>query len=122
MIIVIPGIPPNVNHYVKHTRSGRHYITGEATQFKRSIAFLAAGKSVDSKTYDVRISVTLGYKQRGDVDNFAKVVLDGLVDAGVIESDAFIFKLTITKSRARKWEKEFQGGSTEIEVGEFKHV
>jgi hypothetical protein len=49
--------------------------------------------------YSVEIEIQLGPKQKGDVDNFPKVVLDGLVIAGVIHSDAAVDCLTIKKSR-----------------------
>ena len=45
------------------------------------------------------IAITLPPKARGDVDNFPKVVLDGLVRAGVIRSDASITCLAVNKER-----------------------
>lgn len=79
----VPLVPPSVNHYVKHTRTGRSYVTAEATAFKQAVAVYACGGSVTAKTFSVRIAVRLPKKARGDVDNFPKLVLDGLADAGV---------------------------------------
>ena len=97
----IPGIPPSVNHYVKHTRSGRHYKTPRAEAFSQRVALAAGplrGKKINAK--QVEILVTLGHKQRGDIDNFPKLVLDSLVRCGVIETDASICRLVIEKNRA----------------------
>jgi crossover junction endodeoxyribonuclease RusA len=108
MKITIPGVPPSVNSYVRHSR-GRHYKTSAATKFQSDIAILAAGRVVNADEYWVTIEVTLGPKQRGDVDNFPKVCLDGLVKAGVIRTDAAIVELIVRKCRGAQ-------GSTEIWV------
>jgi Holliday junction resolvase RusA-like endonuclease len=79
----VPLVPPSVNHYVKHTRTGRSYVTAEATAFKAAIAVYSRGMALSAKTFSVGIAVVLPKKARGDVDNFPKLVLDGLADAGV---------------------------------------
>ena len=103
LYLEIPGIPPSVNSYVRHSK-GRHYKTDEASRFQRDIAILAAGKKVEAESYAVLIHVFLGPKQKGDLDNFAKVILDGLVIAGVIHSDAAVVRLLLSKSRAARGE------------------
>ena len=110
MKFTVPLVPPSVNHYVKHTRSGRHYVTAEARAFKDSIAIFAAGQTVAAKEYGVEIAVFLGKGDRIDIDNIPKCCLDGLKDAGVIHSDAAITKLTLEKGR------DWQNPRTEIEV------
>jgi Holliday junction resolvase RusA-like endonuclease len=96
----MPGIPPSVNHYKKpNFKTGRTYLTNEATHFYHDLAVLASGQRIRAKAYRVEIEVFLGFKERGDVDNFAKVVLDGLVHAGVIHSDAAVEQLYMTKQR-----------------------
>lgn len=99
-IIVVPGIPPSVNHYVKHTRGGRHYVSKEAKLFKHAIAVMAHGR-VEAERYEVTIDLYLGHGDRGDIDNFLKVPLDGLTEAGVIHSDAAVDRLLIEKHRDR---------------------
>jgi crossover junction endodeoxyribonuclease RusA len=81
-----------VNHYVKHTRTGRHYVTAEAKAYKSAIAIFARGRSVAHRkaVYSLEVVVYLGFNQRGDGDNFFKVIADGLKDAGVIHSDAAV--------------------------------
>lgn len=95
----VPLVPPTVNHYVKHTRSGRHYVTQEATEFKKALAIFANGARLEGKSYSVGIGIYLAAKQKGDVDNFGKCVLDGLKDSGVIDSDAKVQSLQIAKFR-----------------------
>jgi Holliday junction resolvase RusA-like endonuclease len=96
--------PPSGNHYkapcVYRDRNGypRHgyKLTPEAKAYKDAVALFAKGRTVipaypfSTKTaYDVRMTVVLGPKQRGDEDNFHKVGLDALQHAGVIHSDAY---------------------------------
>jgi crossover junction endodeoxyribonuclease RusA len=88
--LTIPDIPPTVNHYVKHTRDGRHYQTTEGKEFKQLIAIISAGRDVRAKRYELEVTVYLGHGQRGDGDNFWKCLADGLVKAGVIHSDAAV--------------------------------
>ena len=119
LYIKVPLIPPSVNHYIKHTRSGRHYKTGEAQAFKDEIALAVKGRYVESIYLSVIISVTLGTGERGDVDNFPKLVLDALADCGVfrnskgiIVSDAHVVRLEVTKNDRARPDK----GYTEVWV------
>ena len=108
--IVVPMIPPSVNHYVVHTRAGQHFKTKEAESFAQAIA-LAAGE-YRWKRYEAKqlsVFVVLGKGQKGDLDNFLKVPIDSLVRCGVIRSDATIERITITKQRG-------PAPRTEIEV------
>lgn len=98
--ISIPLIPPSVNHY-KRTSGGRYFVTKEAVAFMDAIALLRRGQSITAKFYTVAADIFLGFGKRGDVDNFAKCILDGLVKAGVIHSDAAVEELTLRKHRDR---------------------
>jgi crossover junction endodeoxyribonuclease RusA len=109
----VPLVPPSVNHYVKHTRDGRHYVTNEAKSFKSAVRLFSRGRVVTAKKYEVEFTVYLGFKQRGDTDNFAKMVLDSLKDAGVIHSDAAVKRCIASVDRDRK------NPRTEIKVKEF---
>ncbi|HEX3156774.1 MAG TPA: RusA family crossover junction endodeoxyribonuclease [Candidatus Angelobacter sp.] len=112
----VPLVPPSVNHYVKHTRSGRHYVTKEAKAFKAATGIFARGKHVSSSWYEVEIAIFLAKGQRGDGDNFGKCVLDSLVAAGVIHSDAAVKKVSITKDR------DWENPRTEITVKAIQEV
>jgi Holliday junction resolvase RusA-like endonuclease len=101
--ITVPGTPVSVNHYKKPRRYGRgYYVTKEAEAFKQAIVAAVAGRSLSAKAFAVEVAFHLGNGQRGDVDNFAKCVLDGLVLAGAIHSDAAVTDLRLTKARDRE--------------------
>lgn len=95
----VPLVPPSVNHYVKHTHSGGHYVTKEAKAFKAAIPICAKQRQVRHKAYAIEIYVMLGYAQKLDIDNAAKVILDGLVEGGQIHSDAAVTGLFLHKRR-----------------------
>ena len=96
----VPLVPPTVNHYVKHTRKGAHYLTDEAKAFKDAVAIYARGKSIDddAKRVQVAISIYLGKGMKGDIDNYPKCVLDGLKGC-VLKSDAMVKCLVVTLER-----------------------
>lgn len=89
----VPLVPPSVNHYVKHTRDGRHYVTKEAKAFKEAVwACSPRGRRKFKRTqeYFADLWIFLGKGQRLDADNGPKCVFDGLKEAGLIHSDAKI--------------------------------
>jgi Holliday junction resolvase RusA-like endonuclease len=97
----VPATPPSVNHYMVHTRRGLHFRTPEARAFEEHVAVRAGGlrgKKVEATEVD--IILWLGPKQKLDVDNAPKSLLDSLVRAEVIRSDASITRLLVEKHRA----------------------
>jgi Holliday junction resolvase RusA-like endonuclease len=99
---IVPLVPPSVNHYKVRFRNGNTVVTAEALAFKQAIALYARGGSVCAKTFVVRIKVVLPKKARGDVDNFPKLCMDGMADAGVFRdlkgkrvSDARVRRLVV---------------------------
>jgi crossover junction endodeoxyribonuclease RusA len=119
LYIKVPLIPPSVNHYAKHTRSGKHYVTGEAQAFKDEIALAVKGRYVESIYLSVNMTVTLGKCQKGDVDNFPKLVLDGLAACGAFRdekgkrvSDAQVRHLEVSVNNRERPDK----GYTEVWV------
>jgi crossover junction endodeoxyribonuclease RusA len=94
--------PRTVNHYVKHSRSGRHYKTKLATAFEDFGALFVKGQYLQAKAYHVRIEIYLGKGSKGDLDNFAKQPLDLLTKCGVISSDAKVTELYMEKHRDAK--------------------
>jgi len=98
----VPLVPPSVNHYKKPRGRGHgYYVTAEAEAFKRAVALCARGQSVSAKTYELEARVYLGHKQRGDGDNFWKVISDALVEARCIHSDAAVVTWILHKARDR---------------------
>jgi Holliday junction resolvase RusA-like endonuclease len=100
MDFCVPLLPPSVNHYVKHTRLGKHYVTEEAKRFMQTVAALSNRQCVRYERYFVEIYLNLGPKERMDVDNCAKVILDALAKCGIIHSDAAVTDLALHKRRA----------------------
>jgi Holliday junction resolvase RusA-like endonuclease len=98
--LVIPGLPPSNNHYKKPDWAHRRfYVTSEARSFKGDIAIIAQGACVEAKAYEITLRFYFGRRQRLDGDNGPKVVFDGLVEAGVIHSDAAIQRHVVEKYR-----------------------
>lgn len=97
----VPLIPPSVNDYVRHTRAGSHYRTAEAKAWDEAVAVCAMGRRIRAQAYCVSVVVYLGKGDRGDADNFLKCVCDGAVKAGVIDTDAKVAEVHLTKRRDR---------------------
>src|SRR5665213_803003 len=122
-----PGLtPPSVNHYkvpvMVRTRQGRvksFAITPEARAFQDAVAVFAGGRSLTPETkkerdkvvYCVEAMIVLGAKDRLDIDNGMKVLLDGLQKAGVIHSDARVGEMHVKMV----WDQR-DNPRTEIEV------
>lgn len=117
--IEIPLVPPTVNHYKKPALFPRKrgdppvpgmVMTKEAKAYKAAVAIFARGQSLAPATeserrktrYMLVATVYLGKNQRGDGDNFWKCLADGLVEAGVIHSDAAVTKWHIDVARDRE--------------------
>lgn len=103
----VPLLAPSVNHYIRHTRTGQHYRSGETDAFFQAVSLYSRGKFVRFPWYSVVVNLTLGPKQKGDLDNFGKVCLDALVKAGVIHSDAKVTCLVLRKFRGKSPCTEF---------------
>lgn len=119
----VPLVPPDVNHYVRHTRTGRHYVTKDATAFKQAVAIYGRNLFVCAKTFTVSIRIILPACKRGDADGFIKLVLDGMADAGIfrdrkgeIVSDAYVRCLCVMLDTDRRPKH----GWTEIVVEALK--
>ena len=84
--IVLP-YPPSVNHYWRHTRSGRHYISEAGRKFKAQAVEIC--KQFDPFVGAVAICLDVYYpdKRNRDPDNLFKVCRDSFVSAGLIEDD-----------------------------------
>lgn len=102
MFITIPLVPPSVNHYKMRTRKGVTFVSREAKAYKDAVYMIAHGKRLEADAYEVEVIVYQGKGDKGDVDNYAKLVLDGLVFAEVIHSDAAVTDLILRKRRS--WE------------------
>jgi Holliday junction resolvase RusA-like endonuclease len=115
----IPLVPPSVNHYKTRFRGGNTVVSDEALAFKAAVATYARGNCARGKEFSVIMQITLGKGDRGDVDNFPKLVLDGLAECGAFRdhkdkrlSDAHVNVMQVTVDRKTRPER----GSTTITV------
>jgi len=100
--MAVPLVPPSANTCVRHTRRGRHYVPTNVKAFDQAVRLFARGHSIPGKAFKVKATVFLGFAQKGDVDNFQKPLIDALVKAGVISSDAKVKECSIRKERDRE--------------------
>jgi Holliday junction resolvase RusA-like endonuclease len=104
--IIVPLIPPSVNHYKLRTRKGVTFVSREARVFKMALVLSTRhacnDKPMIADAYAVEVVIYQGKGIKGDVDNYAKCVLDGLVDSGLIHSDSAITDLVLRKRRDRE--------------------
>lgn len=84
--LVIPMLPPSVNTYTRHTRSGRHYKSAETEAWEWAFASLCGHEWVEGERFFVHITYTFGPKQHPDIDNLQKCVLDAIAKAGMLRS------------------------------------
>ena len=78
----VPLVPPSVNHYKVRYRNGNTVVSKEASAFKDAVAIYLRGQYVLAERFALTIRITLGQKDRGDWDNFPKLVGDALAAAG----------------------------------------
>jgi len=101
----IPLEPPSGNHYKSFRVIGKHaswYLTSQAKEWIRAVGLLAGPDMVSGDAHEITYTVYQGHGSRGDVDNYAKCILDALVKAGVLKSDASVVDLHAHKRRDRE--------------------
>ena len=79
--------PPSVNHYWRHTRSGKHYISAEGKAFRAEV--LEICRLFDPFAGAVKIKMEVFYPDRRerDPDNLQKALFDALTASGLIKDD-----------------------------------
>jgi len=117
LVLTIPIEPPSGNHYKSFRVIGKHaswYLTAKAKAWHVEVYMAAAAASncytrdgsckcrmVSGVAHEVTYTVYQGSGSRGDVDNYAKCILDALVKAGALKSDASVVSLHAHKVRDR---------------------
>lgn len=96
----VPGTPPSVNTYVRHSR-GRHFVTKEAEAFKSSVWWTVAEQRPGEWHPDRRFSlgIVCRFKSRRcpDIDNLPKLILDGLQAAGIFDNDNQVDDMRVSR-------------------------
>ena len=79
---------------------GRRFKTPEYSAWREECFFLIKKMKLKKITGECKVQLTFHCSRNfkmADIDNFCKGSLDALVEAGVIEDDRFIMKLTVDK-------------------------
>lgn len=98
--------PPSLNHYlepvVRQSKSGRRYFskkrTKEANKYRDDVYWLVReqlGVNFSQFRFPVKAEITFHPPNRAkrDLDNFEKVMLDALVNSGLLLDDSLIKKV-----------------------------
>jgi len=132
VILTIYNWPPTVNHYYVTTRNGARVMT-KAAKVWMIVAVLELKSQMRNNgfvTIRVPCKVRLDFHQpdlvRFDVDNRAKACLDALQQSQLIEDDALVVELTLTKERPptndsdlKAWRKRPEAGTVDITLVEI---
>lgn len=96
----IPGRP--IAKQRARARGGQFYTPAATRNFEDMVAFIA--RAVPARDLSGEISVEIAIRTRralrGDVDNYAKSILDGIVKGGLLRDDREITSLCISKNLA----------------------
>lgn len=119
--ITIPMLPPTVNHYVSHKANGAHVKSPAAKAWERDFPLFSRGAYVVGNRFQIEITYTFGPHNRGDIDNFNKLVLDCCAKSGMMRnakmaelSDAWIKRMVINIRDSAEDRKN--GPETHIEL------
>lgn len=96
--LVIPDIPPSVNHYWV-ARGNRRFLSKRGREWKQLVC-LIANKRQNKKYFldnlELEVEITIPDSRRRDIDNFLKAILDSLQTI-CYKDDCQIVKLTVSK-------------------------
>ncbi|TCJ96166.1 crossover junction endodeoxyribonuclease RusA [Volucribacter psittacicida] len=81
--------PPSLNHYWRHTRQGRHYISKAGKTYRDAVLMACVKEKPFQSQVSIHIDVFVPDNRKRDPDNLWKVVLDSLTQANIIEDDCW---------------------------------
>lgn len=90
--------PPSVNHYWRRNKGPGMHISAEGQHFRTNVAMASGGTAGVYGRVAVQVIAYPPDLRARDLDNLLKSLLDALQHAGMIESDALIDDLHITRS------------------------
>lgn len=79
--------PPSVNHYWRHTRSGKHYISDKGRAYKAEVKRICGKFGPLNGAVKVQLLVYYPDKRQRDPDNLHKALWDAVTSSGLIEED-----------------------------------
>jgi Holliday junction resolvase RusA-like endonuclease len=100
--------------------TGRKFMSPEYKIWREKFGYMCKNYKKPNIQLGAMITISLNvyiktYAQ-SDVDNFAKGILDGLQEMGMIENDKKVKKIIIEKHKVSRFEKEF----IDIDIREWK--
>lgn len=117
MIEVELPFPPSVNHYYRRV-GPRTLISREGRRFRERVCAILAGLGLRELEGPLRLEIEVypPNRQRRDIDNVQKALLDALQHGGLYADDSQIKKLNI-EMRGR-----VRGGRTLVRLEEIDDV
>jgi crossover junction endodeoxyribonuclease RusA len=97
--------PPSINHYWRHTKDGKHYISLEGKIFRETVYYGCRNfrqKFLDTDRLSIQIDAHPPDRRKRDLDNLLKGVLDALQYARVYRDDFQVDRLTIERKTPSK--------------------
>lgn len=95
--IILPGLPPTVNHVYRTGRGIARYKTAEGRRYQEQVVQVMDAFRKNSELWDGPTSVKIVFTSKNhlpwDVDNRIKVLQDCLAPAGVIKNDKQVVEL-----------------------------
>lgn len=116
MIILYLPYPPSVNNYWI-TSGNRKFLSKRGREFKEQVVAYVIEKNVP-KLGEMAVQIDIILRPRNkrlmDIDNSCKAILDSIQDAGIIDDDSQVWKLTIERGITHT------GGSCVVMIEEYK--
>ena len=116
MIILYLPYPPSVNNYWI-TSGNRKFLSKRGREFKEQVAAYVIEKNVP-KLGEMAVQIDIILRPRNkrlmDIDNSCKAILDSIQDAGIIDEDSQVWKLTVERGITHT------GGSCVVMIEEYK--
>ena len=66
--------PQSVNHYWRHTRAGKHYISDEGKRYQSQVFMLCMAELPFTQAVEISVEVTMPDNRARDLDNLWKVL------------------------------------------------
>jgi len=116
LIILYLPYPPSVNNYWI-TSGNRKFLSKRGREFKEQVAAYVIEKNVP-KLGEMAVQIDIILRPRNkrlmDIDNSCKAILDSIQDAGIIDDDSQVWKLTVERGITHT------GGSCVVMIEEYK--
>ena len=98
--IIVPLLPPSVNHYKNPRSGGGYFRTPAAKAFSDAVYYFSRqAPQLAGKFYSVELEFSIARERflRCDADNLEKVAFDALTNARIISDDRYIVRHTNVK-------------------------